>query len=242
MHSRARKTDAGGVTLRDRLRHGSTTAEGTDKAPTTAYVQYSDYWGRVSTPGLPGAPRTSTPSRPASSTMPEPVMPDTVRATQFYLENLVAGAFAPRVRVSLLYVETVRAYQAAPTTLRVTQIYLESVRSRLDAPVPPPGGGGRTGRSCRSRSDAAGHRPRREPHAGCDHGGAACHRRSEGRCRQPQPARGAQVGGQPANGVTRVLGTSYALYDDRFEVDPASGAARTKAGVDALKAGVEVMA
>ena len=69
-------------------------------------------------------------------------MPDTVRATQFYLENLVAGAFAPRVRVSLLYVETVRAYQAAPTTLRVTQIYLESVRSRLDAPVPPPGGGG----------------------------------------------------------------------------------------------------
>ena len=46
MHSRARKTDAGGVTLRDRLRHGSTTAEGTDKAPTTAYVQYSDYWGK----------------------------------------------------------------------------------------------------------------------------------------------------------------------------------------------------
>ena len=41
---------------------------------------------------------------------------------------------------------------------------------------------------------------------------------------------------------TRVLGTSYALYDDRFEVDPASGAARTKAGVDALEAGVEVMA
>ena len=49
-------------------------------------------------------------------------------------------------------------------------------------------------------------------------------------------------GATPANGVTRVLGTSYALYDDRFEVDPASGAARTKAGVDALEAGVEVMA
>ncbi len=36
-------------------------------------------------------------------------------------------------------------------------------------------------------------------------------------------------GATPANGATRVLGTSYALYDDRFEVDPATGAARTKA-------------
>jgi hypothetical protein len=68
-------------------------------------------------------------------------MADIVRATQLDLENLVAGAFAPRVRVSQLIVENVRAYQAAPTALRVSQIYLESVRSRQDAPVPPPGGG-----------------------------------------------------------------------------------------------------
>ena len=44
-------------------------------------------------------------------------------------------------------------------------------------------------------------------------------------------------GATTANGATRVLGTSYALYDDRFEVDPATGAAWTKAGVDALEAG-----
>jgi hypothetical protein len=43
-----------------------------------------------------------------------------------------------------------------------------------------------------------------------------------------------------ANGSTRVLGTSYALYDDRFEVDPATGAVWTKADVDALEAGVEL--
>ena len=49
-------------------------------------------------------------------------------------------------------------------------------------------------------------------------------------------------GATTANGATRVLGTSYALYDDRFEVDPATGAAWTKAGVDALQAGVEVVA
>ena len=46
LHSRARKTDAGGVTMRHRLKHGSTTAEGGDKALTTAYAQYSDYWGK----------------------------------------------------------------------------------------------------------------------------------------------------------------------------------------------------
>ena len=45
-----------------------------------------------------------------------------------------------------------------------------------------------------------------------------------------------------ANGATRVLGTTYALYDARFEVDPATGAACTKAGVDALQAGAEVVA
>ena len=69
-------------------------------------------------------------------------MADTVRGTQLYLENLVAGAFAPRVRVSQLVVENVRAYPAAPTALRVSQAYLESVRSRQDAPTPPPGGAG----------------------------------------------------------------------------------------------------
>ena len=49
-------------------------------------------------------------------------------------------------------------------------------------------------------------------------------------------------GATTANGATRVLGTSYALYDDRFEVDPATGVAWTKAGIDALEAGVEVVA
>ena len=58
---------------------------------------------------------------------------------------------------------------------------------------------------------------------------------------QPQPARGTQSG-TTACGVTRVLGTSYALYDDRFEVDPATGATWTKAGFDALEAGLEVVA
>ena len=48
-------------------------------------------------------------------------------------------------------------------------------------------------------------------------------------------------GGATASGATRVLSTSYAVYDDRFEVDPASGAAWTKAGVDTLHAGVEVV-
>jgi hypothetical protein len=72
-------------------------------------------------------------------------MADVVRATQLYLENLVAGAFSPRVRASQLFIENVRAYQAAPTALRVTQVFLESVRSRQDAPTPPPGGKG----SCR---------------------------------------------------------------------------------------------
>ena len=69
-------------------------------------------------------------------------MADVVRATQLHLENLVAGAFAPRVWVSQLIVENVRAYQAAPTALLVTQVYLESVRSRQDAPIPPAGGTG----------------------------------------------------------------------------------------------------
>jgi hypothetical protein len=49
-------------------------------------------------------------------------------------------------------------------------------------------------------------------------------------------------GATTANGATRVLGTSYAVYEDRFEVDPATGAACTKAGVDAMHSGVEVVA
>ena len=53
-----------------------------------------------------------------------------------------SGKAALRVRVSQLFVENIRAYQAAPTGLRVTQAYLESVRSRQDAPTPPPGGAG----------------------------------------------------------------------------------------------------
>ncbi|MGD9507723.1 MAG: hypothetical protein AB7I59_02255 [Geminicoccaceae bacterium] len=43
VHSRARKTDAGGVTMPHRLKHGGTTAEGGDKVLTTAYAHYSDY-------------------------------------------------------------------------------------------------------------------------------------------------------------------------------------------------------
>ena len=39
-------------------------------------------------------------------------------------------------------------------------------------------------------------------------------------------------GATTANGVTGVLGTSYALYDDRVETDPAAGTARSKAGVE----------
>ena len=45
-----------------------------------------------------------------------------------------------------------------------------------------------------------------------------------------------------ADGATRVLGTSYALYDDRFETDPATGCCLDQSGVDALEAGVEVAA
>ena len=49
-------------------------------------------------------------------------------------------------------------------------------------------------------------------------------------------------GATTASGATRLLGTTYALHDDRFEVDPATGTAWTRAGVDALQAGVEVVA
>ena len=49
-------------------------------------------------------------------------------------------------------------------------------------------------------------------------------------------------GATTANGATCLLGTSYALYDDRFEVDPATTIAWSKAGVDALQGGVEVVA
>jgi hypothetical protein len=48
--------------------------------------------------------------------------------------------------------------------------------------------------------------------------------------------------GAAANGATRVLGTTYALYDDRFEIDPATGATWTKAGIDALEAGMKIVA
>jgi hypothetical protein len=39
-----------------------------------------------------------------------------------------------------------------------------------------------------------------------------------------------------------VLGISYTLHDDRFEVDPTTGMACTKTAVDALEAGVEMVA
>jgi hypothetical protein len=49
-------------------------------------------------------------------------------------------------------------------------------------------------------------------------------------------------GATTANGATRVLSTSYGVYDERFEVDPATGAAWTKLGLDTLQADVEVVA
>ena len=49
-------------------------------------------------------------------------------------------------------------------------------------------------------------------------------------------------GATTADGAAPVLGTSCALYDDRFEVNPATGTAWTNAGVDALEAGIEVVA
>ena len=49
-------------------------------------------------------------------------------------------------------------------------------------------------------------------------------------------------GATTANGATRVLSTSYAVYDAWFEVDPATGASWTKAGVDAIEAGAEAVA
>jgi hypothetical protein len=39
-----------------------------------------------------------------------------------------------------------------------------------------------------------------------------------------------------------VLATSWTLHDDRFEADPATGGDLTKAAVDALLTGVEVVA
>lgn len=79
-------------------------------------------------------------------------MGGTVRVTQLYLENLVAGTLR-RAWVLQLSLESVHPYQAAPPALRVTQAYLESIRSRQDAPDPLAGAGGRTRRCCRSESD-----------------------------------------------------------------------------------------
>ena len=49
-------------------------------------------------------------------------------------------------------------------------------------------------------------------------------------------------GATAANGATRVRGTSYVVDDARFEVDPATDAAWTKAAVDGMQAGTEVVA
>jgi hypothetical protein len=46
VHTVAKKTDVGGVTMRNRIKHGSTTAEGADKTLTTSYAKYSDYFGK----------------------------------------------------------------------------------------------------------------------------------------------------------------------------------------------------
>jgi hypothetical protein len=45
-----------------------------------------------------------------------------------------------------------------------------------------------------------------------------------------------------ATGATRSLATSYVLYDDPFDTDPATGGNWTRGAVDALEAGVEVVA
>jgi hypothetical protein len=49
-------------------------------------------------------------------------------------------------------------------------------------------------------------------------------------------------GAVTANGTTRVLATSYTLYDDRFETDPATGGDWSKPAIDALEPGVEITA
>jgi hypothetical protein len=49
-------------------------------------------------------------------------------------------------------------------------------------------------------------------------------------------------GAVTANGAVRVLATSYMLYDDRFEADPATGSDWSKAAVEALEPGVETTA
>lgn len=42
----AKKTDVGAVTMHNRIKHGSTTAEGSNKTLLTTYSKSSDYWGK----------------------------------------------------------------------------------------------------------------------------------------------------------------------------------------------------
>lgn len=46
VHTRAKKTDAGAVTLHNHMRHGTTTLEGQDHALTNSYGHYADYYGK----------------------------------------------------------------------------------------------------------------------------------------------------------------------------------------------------
>lgn len=48
------------------------------------------------------------------------------------------------------------------------------------------------------------------------------------------------TGGSLYYGATRTLGTSYTVYNDVFETDPATGAAWTNSGVNSAEAGMEV--
>jgi hypothetical protein len=46
VHTRAKKTDTGAVTMRQRIKHGTTTVEGGDHSITAGYAHYADYWGQ----------------------------------------------------------------------------------------------------------------------------------------------------------------------------------------------------
>ena len=76
----------------------------------------------------------------------------------------------------------------------------------------------------------------------CPYPRTALHHRPQGRCRQPQPARRTEVGRRRSQTAPRAASPSHALHDDRFELDPATGTAWTKASEHALEAGVEVVA
>ena len=63
-------------------------------------------------------------------------MADVTRASQLYVENVMAGAFAYRARVSQTYLEHIRSQDTGATRLWATQAYVEHIRSRSDPTAP----------------------------------------------------------------------------------------------------------